>query len=150
MITTQHFLTALASRSSQVVSYLWLSTHREGGQLSLLGKEEEHLIFIFWTAVSILSLDIVVSQNNVFCCCCSVTKSCRPLCDTKDCSMPGCPVFHCPPEFAQIYAHWVSDAIWPSHFLLPTSIAFNLSQHQGLFQWVSSLYQVAKIFYISY
>lgn len=46
MIITQHFLTALASRSSQVVSYLWLSTHGEGGQLSLLGKEE-HLIFIF-------------------------------------------------------------------------------------------------------
>ena len=78
MIRTQHFLTALASESSQVVSSLWLSTNREGGRLSLPGKED-HLLFTLWTSVSILSLDIVVSQNNVSCCCCSVTKSCLTL-----------------------------------------------------------------------
>ena len=55
-----------------------------------------------------------------------------------DCSTPGFPVPHHVPEFAQVHVHWISDAIQPSHPLLPSSLsAFNLSQHQGLFQWVS-------------
>ena len=38
------------------------------------------------------------------------------------------------------------DTIQPSHPLSsPSPPAFNLSQHQGLFQWVSSLHQVAKV-----
>ena len=49
------------------------------------------------------------------------------------------------PEFTQTHGHWVSDAIRPSHPLSsPSPPAFNLSQHQGLFKWVSSSYQVAK------
>ena len=40
---------------------------------------------------------------------------------------------------------WVSDAIQPSHPLSSPSPTFNLSQHQGLFKWVSSLHQVAKL-----
>ena len=49
-------------------------------------------------------------------------------------------------EFFQVHIHWVGDAIQPFHPLLPTSPpAFNLSQHQGLFQWVGSLHQVAKV-----
>ena len=49
-------------------------------------------------------------------------------------------------ELAKTHVHWVSDAIHPSHSLLyPSPPAFNLSQHQGLFQWVSSLHQVAKV-----
>ena len=60
-----------------------------------------------------------------------------------DCSTPGFPVFHSLPEFAQTHVHWVSDAIQPSHPLSPPSPALNLSQHQGLFQWVSFLHQVA-------
>ena len=52
---------------------------------------------------------------------------------------PGFPVLHCLPEFAQIHVHWVGDAIQPSHPLsLPSSLALNHSQHQSLFQWVSS------------
>ena len=63
-----------------------------------------------------------------------------------DCSTPGLPVHHQHPELAQTYVHRVGDAIQPSHPLLTLSPpAFNLSQHQGLFQWVSSLHQVAKI-----
>ena len=63
-----------------------------------------------------------------------------------DCSMPGLPVLHHLPELAQTHVHWISDAIQPSHPLLsPSPSAFNLSQHQGLFQWVSSLHQVAKV-----
>ena len=82
--------------------------------------------------------------------CCSVPKSCPTLCDRMDCSKPGFPVLHCPPEFAQTHVHWVSDAIQPSHpQSTPHSPAFNLSQHQGLFQWVSSLHQVAQSIGIS-
>ena len=59
--------------------------------------------------------------------------------------MPGLPVLHHLPEFAQAHAHWVSDAIQPSHPLLPPSPALNLFQHQCLFQWVSSSHQEAKV-----
>ena len=63
-----------------------------------------------------------------------------------DCSMPGFPVLHHLPEFAQTRVHWVGDAIQPSHPLLSSyPPALNLSQHQGLFQWVSSSHQVAKV-----
>ena len=59
---------------------------------------------------------------------------------------PGLPVHHQLPEFTQTHVHWVSDAIQPSHPLSsPSPPAFNLSQHQGLFQWVSSSHQVAKV-----
>ena len=62
-----------------------------------------------------------------------------------DCSTPGFPVHHQPPELAQIHVHQVSDTIQPSHPLSsPCPPAFNLSQNQGLFQWVSSSYQVAR------
>ena len=44
------------------------------------------------------------------------------------------------------YVHQVGDAIQPSHPLsFHSPPALSLSQHQGLFQWVSSLYQVAKV-----
>ena len=63
-----------------------------------------------------------------------------------DCSMAGSSVFHSLPEFAQIHVCWVSDAISPSHPPSPPSPpAFNLSQHQGPFQWGSSSHQVAKV-----
>ena len=66
----------------------------------------------------------------------SVTQSCLTLCDPIDCSMPGFPVHYQLLELVQIHVHWVSDAIRPSHPLLsPSSAAFNLSQHQGLFKW---------------
>ena len=74
----------------------------------------------------------------------SVTQSCLTLCDPIDCSMPGLPVHHQFLEFTQTHVHQVNDVIQPSHPLSsPSPPAFNLSQHQGLFQWVSS-YQVAK------
>ena len=61
----------------------------------------------------------------------SVTQSCPTLCDPMDCSMPGLPVHHQLPQFTQTHTHWVSDAIQPSHPLLPPSPpTFNLSQHQ--------------------
>ena len=78
-------------------------------------------------------------------CWCSVAKLCPTLCDPMDYSTPGFPVFHCLPEFAQTHVHWVNDAIQPSHPLLsPSPPSLSLSQHQGLFQWVSSSHASAS------
>ena len=75
----------------------------------------------------------------------SATWLCPTLCDPMNRSTPGLPVHHQLPEFTPTL-HWVGDAIQPSHPLSsPSPPAFNLSQYQGLFQWVSSLHQVAKI-----
>ena len=63
-----------------------------------------------------------------------------------DCSTPGFPILHHLPEFAQTHVHWVGEAIQPSHPLsAPSPPGFNLSQHQDLFQWVSSSHQVANV-----
>ena len=76
----------------------------------------------------------------------SVVQSCLTLCDPVDCSMPGFPVHHQLSELTQTHVHWVGEAIQPSHPLMsPLPPTFNCSQHQGLFQWVSSLPQVAKV-----
>ena len=76
----------------------------------------------------------------------SVAQSYLTLCDPMDCSIPGFPVHHQLPEPTQTHVHCISDAIQPSHPLSSPSLpAFNLSQHQGLFQWVSSPHQVAKV-----
>ena len=70
----------------------------------------------------------------------SVAQSCPTLCDPMNHSMPGLPVHHQFPESTQTHVHWVGDAIPPSHSLSsPSPPALNLSQHQGLFKWVSSL-----------
>ena len=66
-------------------------------------------------------------------------KSCLTLCDPMDCSTPAFPVLHQLPELAQTHVQWVSDAIQPSHPLLPPSPpVLSLSQNQGLLQWVGS------------
>ena len=76
----------------------------------------------------------------------SVAQSCLTLCDPMNCSTPGLPVHHHLPESTQINVHRVSDAIQPYHPLSsPSPPALNLSQHQGLFKWVSSPYQVAGV-----
>ena len=63
-----------------------------------------------------------------------------------ECSTPGLLVYHQLPEFTQTHVHWIGDAIQPSHPLSSPSLpALNLSQHQGLFKWVSSLYKVTKV-----
>ena len=75
----------------------------------------------------------------------SVAQSCPILCDPTDCSTPGFPVRHQLLELAQTHVHWVGDAIQPSHPSSPSPPPVNLSQHQGLFQWISSSHQVAKV-----
>ena len=75
-----------------------------------------------------------------------MAQSCPTLCNPMDCSIPGIPVLHHLPEFAQTHVYWVSYAIQPFHPLLsPSPPVFSLSQHQGLSQWVSSSNQVTKV-----
>ena len=76
----------------------------------------------------------------------SVAESCLTLCNRMDCNMTGFPGHHQLPELAQTHVYQVGDAIQPSHPLSsPSPPTLNLSQHQGLFQWVSSSHQVAKV-----
>ena len=80
----------------------------------------------------------------------SVAESCLTLCNPMDCSTPGFPAQCQFPEFTQTHIHWVSDAIRPSHTLSsPAPHAFNFPPNQGLFKWVSSLHQVAKVLGVS-
>ena len=76
----------------------------------------------------------------------SVAQLCLTLCNPMDCSTPSFPVHHQLPEFTQTHVHCIGDAIQPSHPLSSPSLpALNLSQHQGLFQWVGSSHQVARV-----
>ena len=77
----------------------------------------------------------------------SVAQSCPTLCDPMNRSTPGLPVHHQLPVSTQTHVHQVDDAIQPSHhsLLFPSPPALNLSQHRGLYQWVNSSHQVAKV-----
>ena len=78
--------------------------------------------------------------------CFSVAQLCLTFCNPVACSTPVFPVLHYLLEFAQTPVHWVRDAIQTSHPLpSPFASVFNLPQHQGLFQWVGSLHQVAEV-----
>ena len=100
-----------------------------------------------WTPQGVLIIlntycQITFRENN----CCSVTQLCPTLYDPTDCSTPDFPILHRLPELAQTHVQRVSDAIQPSHPLSsPSPPAFKIPQHQGLFQWVSSSHQVAKV-----
>ena len=121
--------------------YLWW----EGARLAD-GRHKWKGIFFplgyFWSRVNVffihdyLNIIIIISAILL---CCSVAKSCPTLCDPMNYSMPGFPVLHYLLKFVQTHVHWVGDAIEPSHpRSSPSPPAFNLSQHQGLFQWISS------------
>ena len=89
--------------------------------------------------------NFAVHLYNTTTICCSVTQSGPTVWDPTDCSTPGLPVLHQLLELAQTHVHWVGDAIQPSRPLsLPSCPAFNLSQHQGLFQWVSFCFRWPK------
>ena len=95
-------------------------------------------------AITWMDLKVIIVQFS------SVAQSCPTLCDPMNHSTPVLSVHHQLLEFAQTHVHWVSDAIQPSHPLLsPSPPTFSLSQHQGLFQWVSSSHQVAKVLGVS-
>ena len=100
----------------------------------------------YWTSSDRVSPYVNLRQFTSLYYCCSIAQSCLTLCQPMDCSKPGFPVLHYLLELAQTHVCWVDDATQPSHPLLaPSPPAFNLSQHQGLFKWVSSLHQVAKV-----
>ena len=98
----------------------------------------------------------IASQSSTFSCLyvsparvslfCSVAQSFSTLCDPVDYSTPGLPVHHQLPKPTQTYVHQINDAIQTSQPLSsPAPPAFSLSSQQGLFQWVSSLHQVARV-----
>ena len=84
--------------------------------------------------------------HTCYCCCFSFARLRLTLCNFMSYNTSGFPVLHYLLEFVQTSVYWVSDAIQPSHPLSsPSLLALSLSQHQGLFEWVSSLHQVAKV-----
>ena len=96
------------------------------------------------------SLLVSLESGHIFFCLVSVqfssvTQSCPTLCNPMNRSTPGLPVHHHLPEFTQTHLHRVGDAIQPSHPGSSPSPAPNLSQHQSLFQWVSSSHEVFKV-----
>ena len=77
---------------------------------------------------------------------CSVAQSRPTLCNPMDCNTPGLPDPHYLPKLSQVHVHCIGDSTQPPHPLTPyLPSALNLSQHQGLFQWVVYLHQVTKI-----
>ena len=98
------------------------------------------VLYHYWHVKSLLYIHICISSVS------SIAQSCLTVCDPMEYSMPGFPVHHQLPEFIQTKVYWVNDAIQSSHPLSsPSPHALSLSQHMGLFQWVSSSYQVAKV-----
>ena len=104
-------------------------------------------MLIFWMVLwrSFICWTSVLCWCYISCKFSSVAQSCLTLCDPMNCSMPRLPVHHQLPESTQTHVHWVGDAIQPSHSLSSPSLALNLSQHQGLFEWVISSHQVVKV-----
>ena len=107
---------------------------------SLYRQFARHWVPKCWNFVFIKIINIESVQFT------SVAQSCLTLCYPMNHSTPGLSVHHQLPEFTQNHDHQVGDAIQPSHPLSsPSPPALNLSQHQGLFKWVSSSHQVAKV-----
>ena len=115
----------------------------------VLEKAEESEVKLPTSAGSLKNQES--SRKNISVQFSSVTQSCPALCDPMNCTMPGLPVHHQLPEFTQTHMHWVGDAIYPCHPLLSPSLpAPNPSQHQNLFQWVSSSHQWPKYWSFSF
>ena len=107
-----------------------------------LKKEQQRCQFWFWYDCATNAKPKAIYLSVQFS---SVAQSCPTLWDPMDCSTPGFPGHHQLPKLAQTHVHRVSDAIQSSHPLSsPSPPAFNLSQHQGLFQWISSSHRRPK------
>ena len=135
-----HVQTILKMRVSDCAS---LTISQISQNINLQEAEGFHqLLWLLWSGCEGLSWNLAEVSIQFS----SVTQLCLTLHHPMDHSMPGLPVHHQLLEFTQIHVHWVSDAIQPSHPLSsPCPPALNLSRHQGLFQWVSSSHQVAKV-----
>ena len=125
---------------STFLHQLW-STMQQCGFIRDVGKIHP-VVFYCW-ALEALNSSRNIERIKHFS---SVTQSFPTFCNPMDWSTPGLHIHHQFLEFTQTHVHWVGDGIPPSHPLSsPSPPAFNLSQHQGLFQWVHSSHQVAKV-----
>ena len=133
-----HLCEEPAGRSSSFKCWwpFWRLLSPAEGHHCIQGRVQKGVLELVFEGKARISFHFAVQFNLV-------TQSCLTLWDPMDCSRPGLPVHHRLPEFTQ--THWVGDAIQLSHPLSSPSPAFNLSQHQGLFKWVSSSHQVAKV-----
>ena len=121
------------------ISGVWYRTwHNVGPLYTFVGRMNE------WMNVFQRMMDLGLNLCLPFCYC-SVVKLCLTLWNPMNCNMPDFPVLQYLLEFAQIHVLWVSDAISLSHSLPPSSFALNLSQDQGLFQWISCSHQITEI-----
>ena len=115
----------------------------------LLNFSKSSIVVVQWLSHIWLFATLQTAARQASLSLCSVQfspHSSLTFCDPMDCSTPGFPVCHQLPELVQTHVHWISDAILPPHPLLSSSpSSLNLSQHQGLFQWVSSSHQVPKV-----
>ena len=112
--------------------YLKIDTEGKKRMGEWVGGLEENQSVQFSCSVVSNSLQTQGEKSAQFS---SVAQSCLTLCDPMDCSTPGFPVHHQLPELAQTHVHCIGDAIQLSHPLSsPSPPAFNLSQHQSLFQ----------------
>ena len=107
-----------------------------------LGSKWHQIVIQILQKKTVLAMITIINYKKIIS---SVTQSRLTLCNPMDCSVPGLPVHHQLPELTQTHVHWVSDAIQPPHPLSSSSPIFNLSQHQGLFKWVSSSHQVDNV-----
>ena len=121
--------------------YSWLENSMDRGACQLQSRGSQRLRFI-WSLYLVWGINIILSPPPNVHPLISVSSTAQlypTLFDPMDCSTPGLHVHHQFPELIQTHVHWVSDATQPSHPLSSPSLpTFNLSQHQGLFKWVSS------------
>ena len=112
-------------------------------------KERNNLWIIIWNKThsqQLFHLHAMHSFKNIYLSVSSVAQSCLTIHNPMNHSTPGLPVHHHLPELTQTHVHRVGDAIQPSHpRSSPSPPAPNPSQHQGLFQWVNSSHEVAKV-----
>ena len=131
----QTHLTIIKKKNS-----LWTDKHKNGDSL-VPGHVTNYRIggvLYFWLDSAVNKRSVQFSSVQ--------SLSCVQLCEPMNCSMPGLPVHHQLPEFTQSHVYRVGDAIQPSHPLSsPSPPAPNPSQHLGLFKWVSSSHEVAKV-----
>ena len=118
---------------------------------SSLKKKALFMLYPLHFLVNFERLSVSTKKNLQFSSFSSVAQLCPTLCDPMNRSTPGFPVHHQLLEFTQTHVHRVGDAIQPSHPLSSPSLpAPNPSQHQGLFQWVNALHEVAKYWSFSF
>ena len=128
---------------SQARTVEWVAISSSRGSS---GPRDQTSISLHWQVDSLPLSHQGSSNNNLSVQFSSVVQLCLTLCDHMNCSTPGLPVHHQLPEFTQTHVHRVDDAIQASHPLSsPSPPAPNPSQHQGLFQWINSSHEVAKV-----